>query len=210
MTATTVALPGEGAVPVRYTGMPATVVRPNVPINIGRRDLRADLVWSGTELVAIIDAEAAGVPLVSSRTLELQRAGLAVLRHLDDAVRVSHPESGRRMPIGSAVFIGPAPESGVDMRSACVFADGLVDQTPGGGATAAIAAVLSGMGLLAPGGRLVHQGLMGTTLWATILSAAEVEGRPSAEVEIGGEAWPTGDHLFRFDEADPLLVNDWE
>jgi proline racemase len=38
----------------------------------------------------------------------------------------------------------------------------------------------------------------------------EVGGRPTVEVEIGGESWPTGDHVFRFDEADPLLVNDWE
>ena len=51
---------------------------------------------------------------------------------------------------------------------------------------------------------------MGTTLWATILSIAELEGRPTVEVEIGGESWPTGDHVFRFDEADPLLVNDWD
>jgi len=210
MTAMTVAHPGIGVVPVRYTGMPTTVLRPNVPINIGRRDLRADLVWSGTELVAIIDAEAAGVPLVSSRALELRRAGVEVIRHLDEAIRVSYPESGRRVSIASAVFIGPAPESGTDVRSGAVFSDGVVDHTPGASATAAITAVLSAMGLLAPGRRVVHQGLMGTTLWATILSISDVEGRPTVDIEIGGESWPTGDHVFRFDEADPLLVNDWE
>ena len=210
MTATTVALPGSGAVPVRYTGPATTVVRPSVPINLGRRDLRADLVWSGTELIAIVDAEAAGVPLVSSRALELQRAGVALMRHLDESVRVSQPESGHRVTLASAVFIGPAPETGVDIRSGCVLTDGIVERTPGGGATAAIAAVLSAMGLLGAGRRLVHQGLVGTTLWATILSIAELGGRPTVEVEIGGESWPTGDHVFRLDEADPLLVNDWE
>jgi proline racemase len=210
MTATTVAPPGSGAVPVRYMGPATTVLGPNVPINIGRRDLRADLVWSGTELVAIVDAEAAGVPLVSSRALELQRAGVSVLRHLDESVRVAHPESGARLRIASAVFIGPAPESGVDVRSGSVLTDGVVECTPGGGATAAIAAVLSAMGLLAPGRRLVHQGLIGTTLWATILSIVHIEGRPTVDVEIGGESWPTGDHVFRFDEADPLLRADWE
>ena len=210
MTATTAALPGLGVVPVRYTGPPTTVLRSNVPINLGRRDLRGDLVWSGTELVAIVDAETAGVPLVSSRTLELQRSGVAIIRHLDESIRVMHPETGSRVPIASAVFIGPAPESGVDMRSGCVLTDGIVEATPGGSATAAIAAVLSAMGLLAAGRRLVHQGLIGTTLWATILSIVDVEGRPTVDVEIGGESWPTGDHVFRFDEADPLLVNDWE
>jgi proline racemase len=210
MTATTLALPGSGGLPVRYTGPGAAVLRPNVPVNLGRRDLRADLVWSGTELVAIVDAETAGVPLVSSRALELQRAGLAILRHLDEALRVTHPETGRRLTVASAVFIGPAPESGVDMRSGSVHTDGIVEHTPGGNSTAAIAAVLSAMGLLRTGGRLVHQGLLGTTLWATILSITELEGRSTVDVEIGGESWPTGDHVFRFDEADPLAVCDWD
>jgi proline racemase len=210
MTATTVALPGGGPLPVRYTGPGAAVLRPNVPINLGRRNLRADLVWSGTELVAIVDAETAGVPLVSSRALELQRAGLAVLQHLDEALRVMHPETGSRVPVASAVFIGPAPESGIDVRSGSVLTDGIVEQTPGGSATAAIAAVLSAMGLLHAGRRLVHQGVMGTTLWATILATTEMEGRPTVDVEIGGESWPTGDHVFRFDEADPLAACDWD
>jgi proline racemase len=210
MTATTVALAGSGAVPVRYTGPSTTVLRANTPINIGRRDLRADLVWSGTELVAIVDAEAAGVPLVSSRALELQRAGVGVVRHLDESIRVAHPETSARLSIASAIFIGPAPESGVDIRSASVRTDGAVELTPGGGATASIAAVLSAMGLLTAGRRLVHQSLIGTTLWATILSLSDVEGRPTVDVEIGGESWPTGDHVFRFDEADPLLSNDWD
>ena len=210
MTATTVALPASGPLPVRYTGPPASVLRPNVPLNVGRRDLRADLVWSGTELVAIVDAEAAGVPLVASRALELQRTGLAILRHLDEAVRVVHPDTGSRVLVAAAVFIGPAPESGVDMRSGAVLADGTVEHTPGGSATTAIAAVLSAMGLLTAGRRVVHQGLRGTTLWATILAITVVARRPIVEIEIGGESWPTGDHVFHFDESDPLLACDWD
>jgi proline racemase len=186
------------------------VVRPNTPINFGRRDMRADIVWSGTELVAIVDAEAAGVPLVSSRALELQRAGLAVIRHLDESVRVEHPDTRVRLQIASAVFIGPAPESGVDIRSAVVRSDGVVEHTPAASATTSIAAVLSAMGLMTVGRRLVHQGLIATTLHATVLSIGDIDGLPTIDVEIGGEAWPTGDHVFRFDEADPLLSSDWE
>ena len=107
-----------------------------------------------------------------------------------------------------AVFIGPAPESGMDIRSGTVRADGNVEHTPSAEATAAIAAVLSAMGLMPIGRRLVHQGLLGTTLFATILAMGDTDGRPTVDVEIGGEAWPTGDHLFRFEEADPLLSRD--
>lgn len=208
LTATTIALAGSGAVPVRCTGPAAMVLQPNMPVNIGRRALRADVVWSGTELVAIVDAEAAGVPLVSSRALELQRAGADVIRHLDESIRVTHPDSDAHLSIASAAFIGPAPESGMDIRSGTVRADGNVEHTPSAESTAAIAAVLSAMGLLPIGRRLVHQGLLGTTLFATILSMGDTVGRHTVDVEIGGEAWPTGDHVFRFEEADPLLSHD--
>jgi proline racemase len=205
----TARLPGPpgatGAVRVRYTGPPSGVLRGNVPVTVGRRSLRSDLAWSGSELVAIVDAEAAGVPLVSSRVLELQRAGLEVAAHLEEAVRVPHPQTGDRLPVSSIVFIGPAPESGVDVRSGSVFVDGTVERSPGAGATSAIAAVLAAMGLLMPGRRLVHQGLLGTTLWATIAAMFERDGRHLVEVEIDGEAWLTGEHVFRFDPMDPLV-----
>jgi len=209
MTARVAALPGAGPVRVRYVGPPAMVMRGNVPIAVGRRSVRADLAWSGTELVAIVDAEAAGVPLVSSRQLELQRAGADVIRYLEEAARETDPATGTRAAVSSAVFIGPAPESGVDIRSGCVWADGSVERAPGGSATTALAAVLSAMGLLGTGRRFVHQGLLGTTLSATIRSMSETEGRSTVEVEVDGEAWPTGDHVFRFDETDPLLDGEW-
>ena len=203
--------PAIGVVPVRYTGPPTTVLRPNVPINLGRRDLRADLVWSGTELVAIVDAETAGVPLVSSRALELQRAGVAIIRHLDESIRVTHPETGSRVlnrlrslhRACARERRGHAQRLRAHRRHRRGTRQAAAQRRP-------LPPVLSAMGLLAAGRRLVHQGLIGTTLWATILSIADVEGRPTVDVEIGGESWPTGDHVFRFDEADPLLVNDWE
>jgi proline racemase len=209
VTARVAALPGSGSIRVRYMGPPAMVMRGNVPIAVGHRSVRADLAWSGTELVAIVDAEAAGVPLVLSRELELQRAGVDVIRYLEEVARETDPVSGARASVSSAVFIGPAPESGVDIRSGCVWADGSVERSPGGSATAALAAVLSAMGLLGTGRRLVHQGLRGTTLWATVVSMSDADGRSSVEVEVDGEAWPTGDHVFRFDETDPLLDGEW-
>src|SRR4029453_15316749 len=48
LTATSIVLAGSGPVPVRYTGPAATVLQPNMPVNIGRRALRTDVVWSGT------------------------------------------------------------------------------------------------------------------------------------------------------------------
>jgi proline racemase len=187
-----------------FCGPPASLLRANQPVVVGRRTLRADVVWTGTGAVAIVDAEAAGVPLVAARALEIGRVGLEVLRHLAEAIRVEAPATRSRVSIDTAVFIGVAPEGGVDMRSGSVDADGTVERTPGTTATVALAAVLSAMGMLGPGRPLVHQGLAGTSLSATILAVGEADGRPTVEVEVESDTWPTGEHTFRMDRADPL------
>ena len=187
-----------------YTGPPVRVLRANQPVAIARRTVHADIVWTASGTVAIVDAEAAGAPLVAARALELGRVGADVLRHLAEAVRVADPESGRRAAIESAVFIGAAPESGADVRSASVASDGVVSRSPDARATCAIAAVLTAMGMLAPGQRLVHQGLLGATLDATIVSQGDAEGRPLVEIEVEAETWPTGEHAFCFEPGDPL------
>ena len=193
-----------------YCGPPVSILRANQPVVVGRRSLRADVVWAGTGAVAIVDAEAAGAPLVAARALELRRIGVEVLRHLAEAIRVEAPATGSRVPIDTAVFIGAAPEGGVDVRSGSVDADGEVERTPGAIATVALAAVLFEMGMLAAGRQLVHQGLAGTSLTAAIVAVGETHGKPSVEVEVESDTWPTGEHTFRLDEGDPLRDGiDW-
>ncbi len=189
---------------LEFTGPPVRVLRANQPVTIARRTVHADIVWTGFGTVAIVDAEAAGAPLVAARALELGRIGAGVLGHLAEAVRVADPETGRRAAIESAVFIGAAPESGADVRSGSVDADGVVERSPDTRATSAIAAVLSAMGMLAPGRVLVHEGLLGTTLQATVVSRGDADGRPLVEIEVGADTWLTGEHSFHFAPDDPL------
>ena len=174
-----------------YTGPPARVIAGNRPVAIGRRSVHADLVKVGGDVLAIVDAEAAGVPLVSARLLELQRGGLDVARALDAD------------DVGGVVFIGIAPERGVDVRSATVYADGIVERSPGGSSTVALAAVLTAMGALTMGQRLVHQGLFGSTLDATVNAVVDGDNGPAFEVNVAGVVWPTGDHEFVFHDGDP-------
>ncbi len=51
---------------VRFEGPPAAVLRGNVRVTTSRRTVRVDVAWSGSEVVAIVEGEAAGVPLSSS------------------------------------------------------------------------------------------------------------------------------------------------
>ena len=188
----------DASIPARvsYSGPAARVIVGNRPVAIGRRSVHADLVNAGGDVLAIVDAEAAGVPLVSTRMAELQRGGLEVARALEGDL------------VGGVVFIGIAPERGVDVRSATVYADGVIERSPGGSSTVALAAVLTAMGALAMGQRLVHQGLFGSTLDATVNALVDGENGPAFEVEVTGEVWPTGDHEFVFHDGDPTSQPD--
>src|SRR5262249_28984124 len=56
-----------GADAVAFAAPPATVLRANQLLTYGNRAVHVDLVWTGWEVAAIVDAEAAGAPLVAAR-----------------------------------------------------------------------------------------------------------------------------------------------
>lgn len=189
---------------VSFVGPPATVLRANHAVPLGRRVVHVDLVWTGWEVAAIVDAEAAGAPLVASRLLELQRAGRDLLDALEDHAVAAHPESGVRLDVSSAIFIGAPPERAADVLSGTVHRDGRVARSPGTASAVAVTTVLSAMGVAATGRRIVHQGLAGTTLVAEISGVDARDGRALVTVEVGGEVWITGEHAFAIRDGDPL------
>jgi proline racemase len=189
---------------VSFVARPAVVLRPNHAVTIGRRAVHVDLVWTGWEVAAIVDAEAAGAPLVASRELELQRAGRDLLDALDDHAIAAHPDTGVRVDVASAIFIGAPPERAADILSGAVHRDGRVARSPGASAAVAVTTVLSAMGVASTGQRIVHQGLAGTTLVAEISGIEERDGRALVTVEVAGDVWTTGEHAFTTHDGDPL------
>ena len=189
---------------VSFTGPAATVIRANHAVTFGRRALHVDLVWTGWEVAAIVDAEAAGAPLVPSRLLELQRAGRDLLDVLDDHRVSAHPETGAPLDVASAIFIGAPPEHGADILSGAVHRDGRVARSPGASAAVAVTTVLSAMGVVTTGQQVVHQGLAASTLVAEISGIDEREGRAHVTVEVAGDVWMTGEHVFMTRDGDPL------
>jgi proline racemase len=187
---------------VSCVAQPAMVLRPNHAVTFGRRAVHVDLVWTGWEVVAIVDAEAAGAPLVASRLLELQRAGRDLLDALDDHAVATHPDTGAPVGVAAAVFIGAPPER--EVLSGAVHRDGRVSRSPGAAAAVAVTTVLSAMGIAAAGQRVVHQGLVGTTLLAEISGIDDRDGRALVTVEVRGDVWTTGEHTFTTRDGDPL------
>lgn len=187
---------------VAYRMGDAEVVLAGVACSVGGRSVRIDLVRSHA-LYALVDGEAAGVPLDPSALAEVRRIGRAVVNEIEAQHLVRDERTGRPAEIEAVALVGPGTE-GVDVRSVTVYRDGSVDRSPGGGATAAVAAVLDAMGLVEGDRPLIVESAWTTRLQARIVERSEHDGRRVVVPEIEGGAWTTGEHTLVLDEDDPL------
>lgn len=175
---------------------PAMVVRGKVRVVTERRAFSVDIAWSGSELLAIVDAEGAGVPLAPQRALEIQRAGRQTLQSLEESVTVTAPGAAGAGVISGCVFVGPAASDTADIRNVLVRADGTLARSPSASATGAVSAVLSAMGVLPPGASSRHESLSGLSWVATVAPAQQEDSSAAVLVRIDAEVFATGRHEF--------------
>ena len=188
---------------VSFRNVPSFVLHAAVPVRLGTRDLRADVAFGGA-FYAIVDSEAAGIPIVPGRLGDLRAAGMAIKRAVEEAVRVVHPEEPGLHGIYGTIFTGPASAPGADLRNVTIFADAEVDRSPCGTGTAAVMAVLAAMEVLPPEQTFTHESIIGTTFRGRVTGRSTVGELPAIVPEIEGEAYITGESAFLIDEADPL------
>ena len=158
---------------VRFEGPPAAVLRGNVRVTTSRRTVRVDVAWSGSEVVAIVEGEAAGVPLSSSHTLELRRRALELIATLDEMLTLTPPGHSTAVPVTACAFVGPATDLNADVRSVLVRNDGTVGRSPSASGTASVSVVLAAMGLLSPGAVCRHESLSGTSWTAEVTPGSQ-------------------------------------
>ena len=164
--------------------------------------MRVDIAFGGA-FYAIVDAEAAGVPVVPERLPELRVLGMAIAREVERLRRVVHPEDEGLTGIYGTIFTGP-PQAEGHLRNVTVFADAEVDRSPCGTGTAAVMAVLAEMGVLMDDVPFVHESIVGTTFTGRVVRRSMVGEREAIVPSIEGSAWITGEHTFLIDGDDPL------
>jgi proline racemase len=193
---------GRRVASVSFRNVPSFVLHPGVPVRVDGRTLQADVAFGGA-FYAIVDAEAAGIPITAERLADLRRVGMAIKRAVEAAVRVEHPEQEGLQGIYGTIFTGPPSSADADLRNVTVFADAEVDRSPCGTGTCAVMAVLAAMGLLEVAQTFVHESIIGTRFRGRIASALMVGDLAAIEPEIEGEAYITGEHTFLIDDNDP-------
>jgi trans-L-3-hydroxyproline dehydratase len=187
---------------VSFENVPSFVLHAGVPVRLGSRDLRADVAFGGA-FYAIVDSEAAGIPVAKERLGDLRKAGMDIKHAVEAAVKVVHPDEPGLRGIYGTIFTGPASGE-ADLRNVTIFAEAEVDRSPCGTGTAAVMAVLAAMGLLGPDRTFIHESIIGTRFRGRVLRELTVGDLPAIVPEIEGSAYITGESTFLLDQHDPL------
>jgi proline racemase len=168
-------------------------------MRLGARTLRADIAFAG-EFYAIVDSENVGIPVDGTHAAQLIAAAADIKQALE-----------KTKAVNGVIFTAP-PRGEADLRSATVLYGekgrkvdgGILRRSPGLTGTCALLAVLDAMGLLAGDQTFTHEGLIGTTLKARVLSRHTTDDISQVVPVVEGTAWITGRCEFDVDENDPL------
>ena len=188
---------------VSFRNVPSFVLHAAVPVRVNGRTLTADVAFGGA-FYAIVDSEAAGIPIAPERLADLRRTGMAIKAAVDTAVRVEHPDEPGLRGLYGTIFTGPANSPSADLRNVTIFADAEVDRSPCGTGTSALMAVLAAMGILDREQTFTSESIIGTLFRGRVLSHVQVGDLAAIEPEIEGEAYITGESTFFVHDDDPL------
>jgi trans-L-3-hydroxyproline dehydratase len=188
---------------VSFQNVPSFVLYPAVAVRVNGRELRADVAFGGA-FYAIVDSEAAGIPIIASRLDDLRRIGMAIKHAVEAVAAVEHPlEPGLRGIYGT-IFTGPASSPAADLRNVTIFAEAEVDRSPCGTGTCAVMSVLAAMGLLGPERTFTHESIINSRFQGRVVCETMVGDLPAIVPEIEGEAFITGEHTFLLEDNDSL------
>lgn len=188
---------------VAFRNVASFVFEPSLMVPVGGRKIPVDVAFGGA-FYAIVDAEAAGVPIDAAHLPELRRLGMTIAREVERLRRIVHPTDPGLEGIYGTIFTAPAHLPDAHLRNVTIFADAEVDRSPCGTGTAAVMAVLNDMGLLLDDVPFIHESIVGTTFKGRVIERVEVGEKPAIVPEIEGAAWITGEHTFLIDGDDPL------
>src|ERR1700681_4389235 len=184
---------------VSFLSVPSFVLHGGLSVKLGSRRVRADIAFGGV-FYAIVDSEAAGLPIDVAHVPELRRAGMEIKGAVEAGWAIAHPLEPRLQGIHGTIFTGPPHDDCADLRTVAVFAAGAVGRSPSGTGAAAILAVLDAIGLIREDRPFVCESVVGTRLTVRVAGRTAVGQYEAIVPEVDGSAWIIGEQTFFVDE----------
>lgn len=190
---------------VAVRGLPSFVLFPAAAIRLPTRVLKVDIAYGG-EFFAIIDGEAAGLPLIRDRMADLRLLTKQIAIAAAQQHAIVHPQDANVAGLAGVIYTGPARSDTSDLRGVVVYVNGGVDRSPGGEAMAAVMAVVDAMLPLSEDRPFRQEGPIGTRFRGRVLERLMVESFPAIVPGIEGRAWIIAEHSFVARRDDPLAT----
>lgn len=186
------------------TNVPSFLYRTDVEIEIPEHGrITADISFGGSFFGAV-RGEQLGIEVRPENAPALVRAGLAIRKALNQAVKVQHPEVPHINSVDLVTIYGPGLAPGTKYKNIHVFSDGSFDRSPGGTGTSHMMALLIGRGEMDPDEEIVSEGISGSLFGGKMIKRVKVGDFDAFVPQISGQAYVTGFHRFVIDPEDPL------
>ncbi len=195
------------AVAVDFVNVPSYVLARDIALPTSRGEVSVTVSYGGA-IFASVDAASVDLAVQASAYRDLIALGREVKWALNDSEYAQHPSDPRLSGIYGTILYDDLGVDGdqVRQRNITVFADGEVDRSPCGSGTCARLAVLAEQGRVGPSGpSLRHESIVGSVFTGAVVSTTTEAGRPAVVPQVTGMAYPTGEHTFVVDPADPLV-----
>jgi len=190
---------------VRFASVPAfTLARDAVVVTDRFGPVTLDIAYGGA-FYGILAAAEVGLDLETSPLAEIVASAMAIKASAMRQLNLVHPVEPELAFLYGITFTDKVNEN--DNKSTsniCVFADGQVDRSPTGSGVTARMALMHRRRQIAAGECCRFRSITGSEFTGTILARTTLGPHPAVVVEVGGEAFYTGEAVFTRETEDPL------
>jgi proline racemase/trans-L-3-hydroxyproline dehydratase len=188
---------------VSVYNVPSFLYEAGVPVWAeGYGTVPCDIAFGGS-FFAVVDAEAAGLPLHEESIGRFVDCGMRLLHAVNETIHVQHP----LLPIDTVdlvEFYGPPDVPGAFQKNIVVFGEGQFDRSPCGTGTSARIAELYAKGRIRLGEEIINEGITGMTFRGAAVGEVRIGPLSGIKPRVTGQAYITGSNHWLLDRNDPL------
>ena len=187
---------------VRFRNIPSFRLHKDLEIDYRGERILVDVAFGGA-WYAIASAESLGLSVTPGNAEAISDAGVAIRQAVADLVEVVHPEDDALAGLYGTIITERSAHDEFSVRSATVYAGGILDRSPCGSGTAAQLACLAADEQIGIGDTFSNESIIGSMFSGRIVMSEMVGALPSVIVEISGRGALVGMSQLFFDPADP-------